>query len=235
MVGVVPDVRPGLLNMTPNTPVATAFAPIPVTRFRSASVQGTTVRVRGKSRTPPDGRRPRRVEADSRRLTIFDAPVRWTSTSSESSGVVRIAVAQLAGLSLFGLVLATIGLTGVTSYAVARQRSEIGIRLWFGAERPHVLWLVLREGAYLVVTGAVLCAPRARSLSLVRFPRWIPISLRSWVKDHLGHPWTVAVPVTTRTDRRQKTRTSRTAAGQTTGGNAQRAFPGIDTAYGWSA
>ncbi len=57
--------------------------------------------------------------------------------------------------------LATIGLTGVTSYAVARRRSEIGIRMALGAKRPHVLWLVLREGTFLVVTGAVLGAAGA--------------------------------------------------------------------------
>ena len=61
--------------------------------------------------------------------------------------------------------LATIGLTGVTAYAVARQRSEIGIRLALGAERPHVLWLVLREGTFLVVTGVVLGSAGAFALS----------------------------------------------------------------------
>ena len=65
VIGVVPDIRPGLLNMTPNTPVATAFAPIPVARFGSASIQGTTGAGPGHVRTQPDGRRPRRVEADS--------------------------------------------------------------------------------------------------------------------------------------------------------------------------
>ena len=78
---------------------------------------------------------------------------------------IRIAVSPLAGLALFGLVLATIGLTGVTSYAVARRRREIGIRLALGAERLHVLWLVLREGTFLVVTGAVLGAAGAFALS----------------------------------------------------------------------
>ena len=58
-----------------------------------------------------------------------------------------------------------IGLTGVTSYAVARRRNEIGIRMALGAERPQVLWLVLREGALLVVTGAVLGAAGAFALS----------------------------------------------------------------------
>ncbi len=46
VVGVVPDVRPSLLTASP---MATAFVPIPVARFHSASIQGTTVLVRGTS------------------------------------------------------------------------------------------------------------------------------------------------------------------------------------------
>ena len=98
------------------------------------------------------------------RLTIFDART-MDEHLERFERSIRIAVSPLAGLALFGLVLATIGLTGVTAYAVARRRSEIGIRLALGAERLHVLWLVLREATFLVVTGAVLGAAGAFALS----------------------------------------------------------------------
>ena len=161
VVGVVPDVRPSLLTADP---MATAFVPIPVARFRSASIQGTTVLVRGMADRGAMAAVRDEFRRTHPRLTIFDART-MDEHLERIERLIRSAVSPLAGLSLFGLVLATIGLTGVTSYAVARRRSEIGIRLALGAERLHVFWLVLREGTFLVVTGAVLGAAGAFALA----------------------------------------------------------------------
>jgi predicted permease len=65
---------------------------------------------------------------------------------------------------LFGvlaLVVASVGLYGITSYTVARRTSEIGLRMALGANRSDVLRLILR-GAYLqVVIGLALGVPVA--------------------------------------------------------------------------
>jgi hypothetical protein len=69
-------------------------------------------------------------------------------------------IAQLTSLfGLLALVLASIGLYGVTSYSVERRTSEIGIRMALGADRKAVLKLVL-AGAFLqVVIGLAIGIP----------------------------------------------------------------------------
>jgi ABC-type antimicrobial peptide transport system permease subunit len=62
---------------------------------------------------------------------------------------------------LLALVLASVGLYGITSYAVARRTSEIGLRMALGADRNNVVRMVLR-GAFLQVgLGLALGIPIA--------------------------------------------------------------------------
>ena len=68
-------------------------------------------------------------------------------------------IAMLAGFfGVLALLLAGLGLYGVTSYAVSRRRTEIGIRMALGAEPGSVIRLVLSRVTMLVAIGVVVGA-----------------------------------------------------------------------------
>ena len=67
-------------------------------------------------------------------------------------------------MTLFGglaLLLATVGLYGVTSYTVARRTSEIGIRMALGAERGGVVAMILRSALLQTLLGLAIGVPVA--------------------------------------------------------------------------
>ena len=66
-------------------------------------------------------------------------------------------VAMLSGFfGMLAMLLAALGLYGVTSYSVSRRRSEIAVRIALGASTASVVQLVLRRIAVLVVSGAAI-------------------------------------------------------------------------------
>ena len=86
-----------------------------------------------------------------------DLPVAEVATLSDHVGrslVQQRLVARLAAFfGLVSLLLACVGLYGLLSYAVARRRNEIGIRLAVGAQPRDVRRMVLREALLLVLAG----------------------------------------------------------------------------------
>jgi predicted permease len=93
-------------------------------------------------------------------------------------------VASLAGLfGMAALLLAAIGLYGVTAYSVARRTNEIGIRMALGADRGNVINLVLRGAFTRVAIGLTLGLPlavgagRLLAAQLYGVKFWDPLAL----------------------------------------------------------
>jgi predicted permease len=137
------------------------------------------------TRTPPGALEPlvkrALAEADPN-LTVTS--VRTLQQQLDRSFDQHRAVASLAGLfGVVALLLAAIGLYGVTAYSVSQRTNEIGIRMALGADRGSVVGMVLQGAFRRVIVGLALGLPLAvgagRLLSAqlygVRF--WDPLAL----------------------------------------------------------
>ena len=94
------------------------------------------------------------------------------------------AVATLASLfGIIALLLAAVGMYGVTAYGVVRRTAEIGIRMALGADRVKVVRMVLRGASYRVVIGIAAGVPlaigagRLLSAELYGVTSWDPLAL----------------------------------------------------------
>ncbi len=66
-------------------------------------------------------------------------------------------IGQLFGaFALLALVLASVGIAAVVSYAVSQRSHEIGVRLALGAPKHQVVRLLLKEGFQLALGGIVI-------------------------------------------------------------------------------
>ncbi len=73
----------------------------------------------------------------------------------------RLITRLTALFGLLALVLASVGLYGITAYSVARRTSEIGLRMALGANRGNVVALVLRGASWQVGLGLAIGIPVA--------------------------------------------------------------------------
>ena len=106
------------------------------------------------------------VASMDRDLPLID--VRTMTQQVQSTMSTERTFAQLtSGFGLLALVLASIGIYGITSYTVARRTAEVGIRMAMGAQTSQVLIMVLLEVLWMALAGITLGIGAA--LVLARF------------------------------------------------------------------
>lgn len=159
VIGVVKDVKEDLFNYRINRPVwYVPFAqvennfPINLVVRTSADPTSVTTAVRAAIHAvDPD-------QSISNVMTMNENLARVLVTE-------RFSAILMSALAASGLLLAVLGLYGVMAYSVSRRTTEIGVRVALGAQRVHVLQLILGEGAKLTLLGTAIGLAAAWALT----------------------------------------------------------------------
>ncbi|MGA2275260.1 MAG: ADOP family duplicated permease [Bryobacteraceae bacterium] len=149
VIGVARDIRPPL-PLGPSLPAV--YQPNTPSGFGVPSRQGVTVAVRAQLGFDAAVSLRRQVEAIDAQVAVLDVR-RMEDLVEQIYYMARVAAGVYGAMGVFALVLAAVGLAGVTAYSVARRTHEIGIRMALGASRRNILGLVLRESAALFAVG----------------------------------------------------------------------------------
>lgn len=169
IVGVVGHVKQYGLDETTNSPIQAQFymspwqLPDDQLKFWAISATGYVIRTQDSPRAFAAAVRDVLHEFNSK--TVLYQPETMDSVVARSLASRRFAMILLAFFAALALVLASIGIYGVVSYVAGQRTHEIGLRIALGAQRSHVLLIILGQGARLALLGVMIGLAAAAGLT----------------------------------------------------------------------
>jgi len=165
VVGVARDTKVNNLNEKP-----TPFLYLPEYQIRRSTIPstGNTIIIARVAGDPLNFAKTveNAVHELNTEMVVFEVNSLETSEQFASFGQ-RIAGTFVGAFGLLALVLAAVGIYGVTAYTTRQRTHEIGIRMTLGASKHDILRLVLGHGLRLTIVGVVLGL--TASFGLTRF------------------------------------------------------------------
>jgi putative ABC transport system permease protein len=168
IVGIVPDIKPGLRNRDPQPVMYVPHMQLPTIQagITAFGLEDVTFVVRSRARIEDwlPGARAAAKQLDPAHA-VNNVQLVSAFAARQTQGF-RQYVILLSVFSGIALLLAVVGVYGVMSHSVTQRTNEIGIRVAFGASTRNVLGTILGRG--LIVIGTGMAIGLAASLSMTK-------------------------------------------------------------------
>jgi len=149
VIGIAADV----LETPVERPGPAVYLPMTEKDFARPPFQGITLAVRTAPGLDTASIVRAQIAGIDDNLTTFNART-MPDWIEQVMFLVKIGLWSYGLMGVFGLVLASVGLAGVTAYSVSSRVHEIGIRLALGARSADILQMMMAEGTALIAIGA---------------------------------------------------------------------------------
>ncbi len=152
VIGVAGDVTNDLVI---NKKRPAVYFPLRSADVSSPSLQGLTLIVRANPGSNFLELLRREISAVDANAALFDARS-MNEHIANFIAPLRSAAWTYGIIGIFGMVLASVGLAGMTAYSVVQRRREIGIRMALGARKGDVVRTVMKQGMLLIGIGTTI-------------------------------------------------------------------------------